>query len=660
MNIKYFLCAVVWLTVIGIVQAEVVLDGSLGHQGALAGPQFDIRAELGQQVGTNLFHSFETFNLQEQETAVFSGPEQIQNIISRVTGGNQSIINGTIHTKIPQANLYFLNPAGIITGEQATLNVDGSVHLSTADVLHLGKKGQFAATHPQTSLLTTASPTAFGFLSDAPAAVTLKGSQLSVPTKEDNTQANTLSIIGGDIDLQQSQLHAAEGRLNLISVISPGDITLTSTGLAAPHSIQYGRITVAKSALDVSGQGAGSIYIRAGQFKLEDSAISARPQGDKNGEIIDIAVENLEMFNSDISSSTQGSGTGGEIAITANDTITLSGLGYGLFSNTLSEQTEAGDAGTIKVQAKNVHLKEGAEISSATLGSGKGGAIEIEVFEDMTLADALIGASAQSEVDNAGNAGAIVIKARNLTLTEGAQIGNATLGEGQGGRITIDITETASFDGYIVIDDFYFPSGISATAEGIQAPAGKAGDIKFTAKQLKITQGAAISGTTFDGPGQGGEITVDVSDSITLADAVTVTLGGIEASKPSTISSASEGTGDAGEIKITTPLLVLTKGGEISTAATEGQAGQINVHADHIQLSQRSAITSESQGAGEAGNISLTARRIQLAQSKISTQAVGAAGGNITINVPQQLYLIEGAITTSVQGGKGGGGDITI
>lgn len=76
--------------------AEVVLDGTLGPSGPLAGSNFAIEAELGQQMGNNLFHSFERFNLNTGEMATFSGPNSIQNIISRVTGGNRSEIDGTI------------------------------------------------------------------------------------------------------------------------------------------------------------------------------------------------------------------------------------------------------------------------------------------------------------------------------------------------------------------------------------------------------------------------------------------------------------------------------------------------------------------------------------------------------------------------------------
>jgi len=135
--------------------AEVILDGSLGRNGALPGPNYLIGADLGQQHGGNLFHSFQDFNLNRFESATFSGPNSINNIISRITGGNPSNIDGLIRSTIP-ADMYFLNPNGIIFGPNARLDVQGSFHASTADYLRLGENGRFDARNPSDSLLAVA------------------------------------------------------------------------------------------------------------------------------------------------------------------------------------------------------------------------------------------------------------------------------------------------------------------------------------------------------------------------------------------------------------------------------------------------------------------------------------------------------------------------
>ena len=103
--------------------AQIVLDGTLGPTGALPGPDYAITADLGQQHGGNLFHSFGQFSIRQGESATFSGPPSVSNIISRVTGGQVSTIDGMLRSTILGANLYLLNPAGVLFRENARLDV---------------------------------------------------------------------------------------------------------------------------------------------------------------------------------------------------------------------------------------------------------------------------------------------------------------------------------------------------------------------------------------------------------------------------------------------------------------------------------------------------------------------------------------------------------
>jgi len=91
-----------------------------------------INADLGVQLGGNLIHSFREFNVAQGETATFSGPSSVQNIISRVTGGTPSSIDGTLRSTTSGSSLYFLNPAGILFGANAKLDLPGSSYASTA------------------------------------------------------------------------------------------------------------------------------------------------------------------------------------------------------------------------------------------------------------------------------------------------------------------------------------------------------------------------------------------------------------------------------------------------------------------------------------------------------------------------------------------------
>jgi filamentous hemagglutinin family protein len=146
-------------------QAQITLDGSLSPRGALTGPHYSISDSVGQIRGPNLFHSFGQFNLSRGESATFTGPNTIANILSRVTGGSPSSIDGTIRSQIPGANLYLLNPNGVLFGPNASLDVSGSFHVSTAEVIRLADGGAFFANPAAPSVLTVAPPAAFGFLS---------------------------------------------------------------------------------------------------------------------------------------------------------------------------------------------------------------------------------------------------------------------------------------------------------------------------------------------------------------------------------------------------------------------------------------------------------------------------------------------------------------
>src|SRR5690349_6755108 len=98
--------------------AAVVTDGTLGARGpvGLSGGIYSIPASLGQTRGPNLFHSFSQLDLTQGQTASFSGPSSIQNVLARVTGGAASSIDGTLQCTIPGANFYLINPAGVMFG----------------------------------------------------------------------------------------------------------------------------------------------------------------------------------------------------------------------------------------------------------------------------------------------------------------------------------------------------------------------------------------------------------------------------------------------------------------------------------------------------------------------------------------------------------------
>jgi filamentous hemagglutinin family protein len=145
------------------VSTSIRPDGTLGTTVTSSGTIHTITGGTRPGKGPNLFHSFDRFSVGTHDTARFRGPAGIENILSRVTGGQQSVIDGRLQSTIPGANLYLLNPSGVLFGPNATLDLSGSFHVSTADLMRFADGATFSAHLAEQRVLTVAPPAAFGF-----------------------------------------------------------------------------------------------------------------------------------------------------------------------------------------------------------------------------------------------------------------------------------------------------------------------------------------------------------------------------------------------------------------------------------------------------------------------------------------------------------------
>jgi large exoprotein involved in heme utilization and adhesion len=357
-----------------------------------------------------------------------------------------------------------------------------------------------------------------------------------------------------------------------------------------------------------------------------------------------------------ISSSSSGSGQGGNVRITATDTVTLRGTApdgafrSGIGANAQGEVAEAGDAGAVVVRAKHVTLTGGAQIGSSSFGTGQGGSIRVTATDTVTLrgttADGRfssgIGANAQGQVAEAGDAGDVVVRAKHVALTGGAQIGSSSFGTGQGGSVRVTATDTVTLRGTTA--DGRFSSGIFASAEGEAAEAGDAGDVVVRAKHVTLTEGAVISSSTF-GPGQGGTVTVMATDTVAIVG------------RPSGLSTMAGGSGRGGDILLQAPSLMLTDGASITAKSTStADAGTIRLTVTESFLSENSIITTEANLA-DGGNIQVTVQELVRLQDSDITATVGGGvetiGGNITID--SEFVILEGSrILAEAFQGQGG------
>ncbi|MDM8558600.1 filamentous hemagglutinin N-terminal domain-containing protein [Candidatus Parabeggiatoa sp. HSG14] len=660
--------------------AEITTDGSLGTRANLPGHDYLIGADLGQQLGGNLFHSFQDFNLNSLESATFSGPNNVQNILSRVTGGNPSNIDGLIRSTIPNADMYFLNPYGIIFGLNARLDVQGSFHASTADYLRLGENGRFDARQPSDSILIVAPIEAFGFLIDSPASIKIIDSSLQVlPTK-------TLSLSAGDISLTNSQTpiydEASYPTFANQLVAASGEIILDAQDT----------ISLQNFGVDTSGVFGGQISIIGNKLEMNDSQISSHTFGEFDGYAIDIQVDNLFMQDSDIIANTYGAGRGSAINLQINENLIATRFdrpigiefGFSLRGSSHISTLTAGDgnigtSGDITIQAGNIDLHNAAEIRSRSVSNAKSGNITLQVADTFQMTDTVSlgfetlpigGVNSLGFTD--GDSGNIDIIAQRIMLDKGGVISATTFGVGQGGSIFVQ-ADTIS------LKDQGELTGLPTAIDSVTLGTGQAGKLEINARMLTLEDGGAITTNSFSS-GNSNELVVNISDTLTIsgitklpyqiiADSINITHSSSITSGSS--NSAANG-GQASNIYIQAKHIILKDGGAINSMTVGGgSAGNAEIVADTINVSgwqgeHHSEINNSSASlesyAGLAGNIDVTANKITISDSgTINSSAINAGGGNITINAKDIVYLSDqGSITTSVQSGIGDGGNINI
>ncbi|MDM8566116.1 filamentous hemagglutinin N-terminal domain-containing protein [Candidatus Halobeggiatoa sp. HSG11] len=678
--------------------AEVVPDGTLGPRIELSGPNYAIDSNLGQQHGSNLFHSFQTFNLNQFESATFSGPDTVNNIISRVTDGNPSSIDGLIRSTIPDANMYLLNSAGLMFGPNARLDIQGSFHASTADYLRLGDTGYFYSNSTASdSLLTVAPVKAFGFLDNDIAPISISGSGEVDETDWDGSVTGlavpgTLSFIGGDLDIKDGTFFTmteifddgyewtetfslgtlTASQINLASVATKGELSLNNLNTSTFG--KQGNISIAnKAVLDTSGIGGGNIFIRGGEFVMDDSKIISKTLSDGDGGIIDIKANNVSLINgAEIDGSTQDIGTSSEIKIQANNSITATGENsVGITSGVYSESgvagvfndMELGDAKTISLTAKNISFENGASIAANTYGTGQGGQVNLIASESVSFSgidsnglpsQAVL--RTESKMENAGDAGTVLIQAKNIAFKNGASIFTHTAGTGKGGLIIMQAKELVDISG---IGDNGYGSFVAADIVE-ESNGGDGGEILIETRDLLVADGSFIV-TNAMGPGKGGNIKILASGTITVDgsdyEGLSTLIGAN--SKPRFIEnddgSLTSVTGGAGgNIVIEAKKLVVTDGGIISNGsiASEGlnssDAGNIQIDAGTIEIigvnnngrneqGFGSGIYSSSKGiednAGKAGEIILEANSLNVKDGGIISSSTNnnASGGKVNI-----------------------------
>ena len=681
--------------------------GALGTTVNQAGSVYNITG--GTRAGTNLFHSFGSFSVGAADTANFLNTPingflpLTSNILGRVTGGNPSSIFGTIQTTgFGNANLFLMNPAGIVFGPNASLNVGGSVTFMTANNIRLTETGIFHADPALRSVLSSAPVSAFGFLGPNPAAIIVQGSQLSVQPSQ------SISLVGGDITIQagtladgtvqSAKLSAPGGQINLVSVAGPGEI-LAST-YEPISAIAMGSINLSEgSVLDVSADAAGTIRIRGGQFVVSDAtlsadtvnangapmaidinvtgdlsitdtrglpAITARATGSGNAGAIQITAGNLTATTTFLDPSflpttlldthTSGEGRGGDVSITTGN-LTAMGTpeGGNLFTFIDSGTTANGRGGDVTISARTIdlnattistgQLNASAFVEDLTTVNGSAGHLTITADTVKTL-DAILDTSALFGTSPLQTGGDITITAHDIAMVN-TQV--SSINTNGGGALTI---KTDS-----LVADF--------TSFEIDTTSGPGGGISVEARVIELTNGSAMISSTL-GEGNAGDIRLTATDHVSMiGDLGTNELApfqpsGLFSNSFGSIFETFGGSGNAGNIIVTTPRLEMNAGRINTATSSSGSGGNVTLNVPGT-ISISGEFPSDSLIIPSIFDIGPRAPSGVVTSTVGGELCIGVCGnaGNISINTGS-LSMATGSRIDSGTSSTGLGGDVTI
>jgi filamentous hemagglutinin family protein len=668
--------------------SEVTLDGSMGPKSTLPGPHYQILQQFGQTVGSNLFHSFGKFDLETGTAATFYGSPAIGNIFGRVTGGSASHIDGLVNSDIPGANLWLINPSGVLFGPHASVNVTGSFYVSTAHYLKFSDGLKLETTAATSPVLTAAPPEAFGFLAK-PAGVTfqgtgstaaqfLQGTTFSVP------QGKDLSITSGEITLTSgnfngtiptsARLATNNGRIAMVAVESTGEINVNSPQV--DHFETKGKIVIENgSTVETYGNSGQGLVIRGGEITIASGPTNVGPTGvititdDIKGEgtPIQIKADNLTIQgSSQVSSLTIGAAKGGAIHVDVNNRLIITdpngkgiGLRAGIYSSTQAGSSgvdHRGSSGSVSIKADAINLHDGALISGDPLGLGKGADISVNakslsLISDSAKSDSMALITSKSVATGAGAPGTIKITADSIQFS--------------GARSGVTTSSGSDLDaGDISINAGDFKMSEQSRIVGDTFGNGRGSNISLTLSSLELTTGAQISSSTgvvlpnrllLYGTGAAGSILIHAADSISLS--------GYSDNQTSGLFSSSLAIGDSGTISIETPRLQILDWASIaSSTAGFGQGGAITINGtESILLDGPGGIFSDSLGiTGNGGTIDIVTPKLNMNnRSFISTTTIGDGNaGQINLMVGN-IALNSSAILTNTLG-HGLAGDISI
>lgn len=663
--------------------AQIIPDSTLLNNSVVPPDCINCEITGGTTAGNNLFHSFEQFTIPTSGSANFNNAATIENIISRVTGNLPSEIDGLISAN-DTANVFLINPNGIIFGAEAALNIGGSFLATTADSINFADGTQFSAVNPQsTPLLTVSLPVGLQFgqtpgeisnQSFAPL-VDFSTGELIVdeqgvpfPGGLQVTIGRTLALVGGQVTIPGGLMTVPGGRIELGSVAGNNLVSLTP--LDQGWALGYDGI-----------QNFQDIYLSQAAF-VDVSSASGGGDIQIQGKIVTL-TEGSQVFNIALAE-----GQAGSLRVKASESVELLGTPTDSFSTGLVNDVEGdatGEGGSLTIETGKLIVQGGAQISTSTSGTGRGVDLRINALDSVELLgispsfNQPSGLFTRSNELAIGNAGSLTIETGRLVVRDGAQVSTDTSGAGRAGDLRVRATDIELAGR---TPDNLAASGLSAqTNEGA---IGDSGNLIIETERLVVLGGAQVSNAG-RGSGQQGTLTIDASDSILLSG--TVPIQRFDNTSGVFVSAEPGATGNAGQLNINTEILTVEDGarisadnfgsGEVGGNATlnvrqltiqnggqvkagsygTGAGGILNVNAsESVEITSNGTLFTQAEAAGDAGDLNITTRNLSVRDGgnvTVSSTGSGAAG-ELKISARSVELDSNASLTATTNSGNGG------
>jgi filamentous hemagglutinin family protein len=657
--------------------AQVVPDRTLpvGERSSISGDP-DIQIDGGATRGSNLFHSFQQFSIPINSSAFFNNATDITNIITRVTGNTRSDIDGLMRAN-GTANLFLINPNGIIFGPNARLDIGGSFLASTADSIIFADNFRYSAIDPQIPpLLTISVPTGLQMGPDA-SEIRVVGEGHSLTARDpvfsplirgvsqglQVSPGKTLALLGGNVVLTGGMLKAEGGRIELGSV-GLGEVSLTSTpsswvldytNVSSFKDIQLSR----QSLVDASGTLPGSIAFQGNAIAISDGSV--------------ILLQN------------QGGQPGGQITVKAVESLNVSGTtpGAKVTSNVASQNLGLGKSGDIAISAKQVIVQGGGQITVNSFGAGAGGSLALNAAQSIQLIgvssiNPLATSNIATVAYNSGNAGNLTVSTGQLVIRDGGVFVSTSfgaIGTGDSGNVAVNATESIEVSG--VEPRFRQPSVLSAGAGN----SGAGATLTINTAKLSVRGGASVSTATLAN-GKAGNLIVNAIDSVEVTGQaqgafnrvssigsfarridpiiaklfglpslptggsgdVAINTGRLKVTDNAVIDARNDGPGDGGTLSVNANAVLLDNRGSITATTVSGEGGNIRLNVRDVSLLRNnSQITASANGSGNGGNVTFNSKLIVAVpkeDSNLTANAFSGSGGNVRITT-QGIFGIE-------------------